>query len=194
LPSSITLNGGGDSGDTLIVKDSVSNNRTAVYRAVTTGTANAGSVVVGSSTYAFTGLDPVDLEGFATVNLNSTTFPAANQVITVANGTNDSASASINISGTSGGTSFGTLRVRNATNLSINTSSPSGNDTITIDGADGTTALVTNLDREHGHGNQMPSRSPPAVRVSTSAAACPLPPAVRFRSVPPPTASDRLAR
>ncbi len=151
---SVTFNGGGQSGDTLVVTDTAKT-RTAVYRVDTATTPhNAGSVVVGTDTVSFTGVAPTDITGMANVNIDNTTFVNANQNLTIANGTNSGGNPSINVSGTTGGVGFETLRLRNDTSVSIDTSTPAGNDTVTINSADGTAAQanVTNLSLNTGTG------------------------------------------
>ncbi|WP_161967245.1 autotransporter-associated beta strand repeat-containing protein [Fimbriiglobus ruber] len=143
----VAFNGGGQTGDTLIVKDTT-HTRTAVYRVDTsTVPQHAGSATVGATTIAFTGLAPVEITGMLNVTFN--TFTAANQHVTIANDTTTPGGPYIALSGYSNApaNTFETLLVRDDTSVTLDTTTPAGDDTVTIAGADGSIggAVVGNL-------------------------------------------------
>ena len=96
-----------------------------------------GEVNVSGSLIQFTGLEPVDISGFATATLN---LPGANDVLTIQEGTDFFAGGTqdaLLVSGTSDGVAIETAAFRNNTNLVINTvaGGVDGTDLITIDSA-----------------------------------------------------------
>jgi autotransporter-associated beta strand protein len=148
----VAFHGGGQVGDRLTVSDTIGSGRTGVYSVDAAAPANAGALTVAGSALTFTGVSQVDATGIATVNLDSTTFPAANTSLTIAGDTNSASQAAVKISGTTGGTVFTPLFVRNTTTLSVNTSMPSGADTVTIANITGSSVGLTNLTVDTGTG------------------------------------------
>ena len=113
---------------------------------------NDGTVTIaggGGGTITFTQLEPVDLVGFGTVNVN---FPNAADVVGIANGTlaaqPNITEAALVISGTSGSSPavpFESLHLRNNTTVNIDTLAGGS------DGADVIT--IASADNAHGNAN-----------------------------------------
>ena len=108
-------------------------------------------IAIGGHTVSFTGLEPIDFDvagGAFTVSP-----PNANNVVTIADGTlTDGTTPALKISGTSGGTAFDDIRVRNSA-IMIDTTNAAGNDTINIasaDNAHGNTSLQVKAGMQSG--------------------------------------------
>jgi hypothetical protein len=110
----------------------------------------AGRFRVGTSTIAFTNLEPTDVSGVVTFTL---TLPGAADSVTLVNGIDfgTGTMAAVRISGTSGGSPFETVAVRNVTNLVVDTSAVDGNDTITVTSASNA-HLIANITLKTGSG------------------------------------------
>ncbi len=105
-------------------------------------TSGAGTVDVDGRVVTFIGLEPVDITGMATVNIN----PAGvDDALTVANGFDFATGLipALRVSGTTGGVPIETVAVWNNGTVSINTATNNGNDTVTI----------TSADNAHGNAN-----------------------------------------
>ncbi|HND53379.1 MAG TPA: hypothetical protein PLV92_13310, partial [Pirellulaceae bacterium] len=108
---------------------------------------NDGAVTVtGLGTISFTQLEPVDLQSFATVNVQ---FANANDVVNLTNGFDASTglAAALVVSGTSATVPFETVHLRNNSTVVIDTvtGGADGNDTVTVvsgDNAHGNTNLT----------------------------------------------------
>ncbi len=131
---------GGDpttgSGDGILVIGNGGLNATYTPDAATTGN---GTVSVddgaNTSTVTFTGLEPVDITGFASATL---ALPGASDLLTVANGTDffsGGTTAALRVSGTSGGVAIETAAFYNNTLMTIDTSAVDGVDVINISSA-----------------------------------------------------------
>jgi autotransporter-associated beta strand protein len=123
---------GGNSGDMVFVEDLVSSNRTGVFSINAAAPSSAGSLRIGSNTLGFSGVVQAEVDGIATVSLDSTAFPAANNSISISGSTNHLSESSVLISGVTGGSVFVSLHLRNSSLLALDSSSPSGNDSVTI--------------------------------------------------------------
>ncbi len=134
--------------DRLYVKGDGAHAATYLPDAVTTGN---GTINVGGTLITFTGLQPVDISGMTTATLN---LPGANDVLTVANGTDFQTGtvSAIRVTGTSGGVAIETPAFFNDTSLVIDTTTVDGNDTITVSGANGTASNITNFQINTGVG------------------------------------------
>ena len=151
----IVYNGGAPAiapGDGLIVRSNGTG--TATYTPSAT-TAGDGVVTTSGGTITFTGLEPIDINGFATASLASLPGPAtplaAGNSFTVVNGFdffNGGATKAIRVSGTTnaGGTAIETVAFWNNGTVAIDTSGIVGasTDVITITNADGTAAQSNN--------------------------------------------------
>ncbi|HND55115.1 MAG TPA: hypothetical protein PLV92_22025, partial [Pirellulaceae bacterium] len=97
---------------------------------------NDGAVVIpGLGTIQYTGLEPVDLQGFSTVNVQFANGPEA---LTIAGGVDAATNTNpaLVVSGTSGGVAFEAVHLRGNTNVVIDTTTggSDGADTVTITG------------------------------------------------------------
>ena len=133
IPAPISFDGGPDtSGDSAQIEGDGS--QTAIYTpdAVTTG---SGTILVGSNTIVFSGLEPVDITGMAVVALN---LPGHDDVVNVDNGfdTTFGTTPALVLSGSSGGVAFESLHVWDNGTVVIDTTFDDGNDLVTVNSAD----------------------------------------------------------
>lgn len=151
IPSGgLNIDGGAAGNDMLQV---AGHGEHAVYTpdALVTG---AGIVTVdGTAMINFTGLEPLDLFGFATATID---LPNGDDVLAMTNDvdfTLGGVNSAIRIAGTSGGIPIETVAVWNTTTLIIDTAlTLDGDDSITLTGADATSASITNLTINSGSG------------------------------------------
>jgi hypothetical protein len=142
LPVNVVFNGGMQAtaaGDALRILGS--GTQSAIYTPHATIAGN-GLITLGAQTVTFTGLEPVDFDSLASVTV---TLPGANDILTVANGF-DSATGllpALVVSGTSNAVAIEAAHIRNVGSVTIDTTTVSGNDTIT----------VTSASNAHGIGN-----------------------------------------
>ncbi len=149
-PGGLNIDGGAAGNDMLQI---AGDGEHAIYTpdAIVTG---AGVVTVdGTQIINFTGLEPLDLFGFATVTLD---LPSDDDVLTLTDDvdfTQGGINPAIRIAGTSGGVAIETVAVWNTTTLIIDTAlTLNGADSITVTGADATAAGITNLTINTGAG------------------------------------------
>ncbi|MEC5126218.1 Calx-beta domain-containing protein, partial [Verrucomicrobiales bacterium BCK34] len=139
LEVDVTFNGGNPMvapGDVLRILDN--NTQSAVYTP-DAGTTGSGAIVMNSGTISFTGLEPVDFDGFASVTV---TTSGTNDVLTIGEGS-DSATGLVDamiVSGTSDGVVIEAAHISNTTNVIVTT-------------ATGTSAGIILAETNNGHGN-----------------------------------------
>ncbi len=133
LPSGgVTFDGGGDVGDGLIVSGSGTQNATYLPDATTPG---KGVITIGAEAVTFKNLAPLDVSGMASFTLH---LPNANDVVGVAAGTDflsGGTNQALRFTGSSGGVAFESVAVWNTTNLTLDTTTVDGKDTITLTSA-----------------------------------------------------------
>ena len=149
----ITFNGGDQStevGDALTIIGKSDQAITALPSATSPG---AGVITIGDlGVVNFTGLEPVNMNGGGgTFNV---TFPNGNDVITI-----DEQGNNLQISGTSGGTTFERFNLKNFTTVTVDTTTNDGTaDIVTIAGPITTQTGVTNLIVTTGTGGGVDER------------------------------------
>ncbi len=136
----ITYNGGGSGTlDGLVVQGSGTQSATYTPSGTTDG---SGAITSSAGNITFSNLTPVDITGMATATM---TFPNANDVVNVANGTDylsGGTHTALDLTGTSGGVAFESAAFWNDTNLVINTTSVPGTDAVTIASANNANGIT----------------------------------------------------